>query len=101
MREFFKVFNSSDVVANHNIKFLVPLFLSQMDQLPIEEIFDMINKNEKFITGYLIIMENYKKLNYAKILKYKNFIEEKLNLGLVVKFGQGHPSKFFKFNFKK
>jgi hypothetical protein len=93
MKEFLKLFNSTDVVANHNIKFIVPLFLSHLDLLPTDEIFDMIVKNEKFISGYLIIMENYKKINLEKIIKYKNFIENNLNSSMIVKFGQGHPSK--------
>lgn len=93
MKEFMKTFNSTDVVTNHNIKFIVPMFLSHLDLLPTEEIFDMITTNEKFITGYLIIIENYKKINFEKIFKYKNFIENNLDSSVLVKFGQGHPSK--------
>ena len=92
MKEFLKVFNSTEFVSNHNLKFILPIFMNHLDILPLEEISELINKNEKFLNGFLVIMESYKTLNLEKIQKYKNFIENKLNSHFVVKFGQGHPS---------
>ncbi len=76
----------------------MPIFLNHLDNLPLFEIFEDCKKNEKFISGYLIFIENYKKLKFENILKYKEFVTNKLNMDVIVKFGQGHPSKYYFIN---
>ncbi len=93
MTEFFVQFNESKSKVNHNVRLIVPVFMYHLENLPQSEFIQLINKNQNFINGFLIITENYKKLNLEKILKYKNFIHENLVGEALINFSNGHPSK--------
>jgi hypothetical protein len=94
LKQFFHLYNktsSNSLSLKSNLtKFIVPIFLYHKNLINKNDI-ELICSNNQ-ISGFLIFMENYKKLDFMKLVEYKNFVHKELNAEIFVRAGQGHPS---------
>jgi hypothetical protein len=74
--------------------FLIPIFLTHLDKLPVDQINSFIKTHKKLVKGSFLIIDSYKKMTLEKIKSYKEFVNGNgiLDLEVVISFGQGHPS---------